>query len=103
MVSASRIPISVPVRKQLAGNFPDAHQIPAGHWFMMGDNRGESDDSRFWGPVPTGWIIGEAHRHLLASRPYRQSLEPATDSKQGLGRDAPRAGGQLERPTLVRL
>jgi signal peptidase I len=27
---------------------------------MMGDNRGESDDSRFWGPVPTGWIIGKA-------------------------------------------
>ncbi len=27
---------------------------------MMGDNRGESDDSRFWGPVPTGWIIGQA-------------------------------------------
>jgi signal peptidase I len=34
--------------------------IPAGHWFMMGDNRGESDDSRFWGPVPRKWIIGEA-------------------------------------------
>jgi len=34
--------------------------IPAGHWFMMGDNRGESDDSRFWGPVPTKWIIGGA-------------------------------------------
>lgn len=34
--------------------------IPPGHWFMMGDNRGNSDDSRFWGPVPTSWIIGEA-------------------------------------------
>jgi signal peptidase I len=34
--------------------------VPAGHWFMMGDNRGESDDSRFWGPVPTDWIIGPA-------------------------------------------
>ena len=41
-------------------NFPTPIKIPAGHWFMMGDNRGESDDSRFWGPVPTGWIIGEA-------------------------------------------
>ena len=34
--------------------------IPPGHWFMMGDNRGESDDSRFWGPVPRKWIIGGA-------------------------------------------
>ena len=41
-------------------NFPKPIRIPAGHWFMMGDNRGESDDSRFWGPVPTGWIIGGA-------------------------------------------
>ena len=41
-------------------NFPTPIKIPAGHWFMMGDNRGESDDSRFWGPVPTGWVIGQA-------------------------------------------
>jgi signal peptidase I len=41
-------------------NFPVPIRIPADHWFMMGDNRGESDDSRYWGPVPTGWIIGGA-------------------------------------------
>jgi signal peptidase I len=41
-------------------NFPTPIKIPAGHWFMMGDNRGESDDSRFWGPVPASWIIGGA-------------------------------------------
>jgi signal peptidase I len=41
-------------------NFPTPIKIPPGHWFMMGDNRGESDDSRFWGPVPTGWVIGDA-------------------------------------------
>ena len=34
--------------------------IPADHYFMMGDNRGSSDDSRFWGPVPRDWIIGGA-------------------------------------------
>jgi signal peptidase I len=41
-------------------DFPRPIKIPAGHWFMMGDNRGQSDDSRFWGPVPKKWIIGGA-------------------------------------------
>ena len=39
-------------------NFPIPITISAGHWFMLGDNRGESDDSRFYGPVPTSWIVG---------------------------------------------
>jgi signal peptidase I len=41
-------------------NFPGPIKSPVGHWFLMGDNRGESDDSRYWGPVPTGWIVGVA-------------------------------------------
>jgi signal peptidase I len=41
-------------------NFPRAIKVPPNDYFMMGDNRGESDDSRFWGPVPKAWIIGEA-------------------------------------------
>ena len=43
-----------------ACNLPDTIVIPPDHWFMMGDNRGASDDSRFWGPVPRKWIIGKA-------------------------------------------
>jgi signal peptidase I len=39
-------------------NFPTPIRIPAGHWFVMGDNRAEPDDSRLWGPVPTQWITG---------------------------------------------
>jgi signal peptidase I len=43
--------------------------IPAGHWFLLGDNRGESDDSRFWGPVPSAWIVGTAGRCVEACGP----------------------------------
>jgi signal peptidase I len=41
-------------------NFRKPITIPPGHYFMMGDNRGASDDSRFWGPVPNKWTIGVA-------------------------------------------
>jgi signal peptidase I len=41
-------------------DFPTTITIPPDHYFMMGDNRGASDDSRFWGPVPRDWIVGQA-------------------------------------------
>jgi len=41
-------------------DMPKTITIPPNDYFMMGDNRGVSDDSRFWGPVPKDWIIGEA-------------------------------------------
>lgn len=49
-----------PCGPNAACDFPTEITIPADHYFMMGDNRGESDDSRFWGPVPEEWIIGKA-------------------------------------------
>lgn len=43
-----------------ACNKPMPITVPPDHYFMMGDNRGASDDSRFWGPIPRKWIIGKA-------------------------------------------
>ena len=53
-------PYTLPCGSGGACNLPKTIKIPPDHYFMMGDNRGASDDSRFWGPVPANWIIGEA-------------------------------------------
>ena len=41
-----------------ACDFPQPVSVPEGHYYLLGDNRGAADDSRFWGAVPLEWIEG---------------------------------------------
>lgn len=41
-------------------NFRASITVPRGDYYMMGDNRPDSLDSRYWGPVPKAWLIGKA-------------------------------------------
>ena len=41
-------------------NLPGPVKIPAGEYYVMGDNRTDSEDSRFFGPIPKSLIVGRA-------------------------------------------
>jgi signal peptidase I len=49
--------------------------IPAGHYFMMGDNRDDSNDSRYWGTVDRNRIVGRASM-VMMSLDHQHYFEP---------------------------
>ncbi len=53
-------------------------RVPTGHYFMMGDNRDNSRDSRFFGFMPRAEIIGEA-KAVFVSGDLNHWLRPRFD------------------------
>lgn len=57
-LSESWLPSLVGECQQTSEHIPPT-TIASGHYFVMGDCRGDSDDSRYWGTVPIGNIVGK--------------------------------------------
>jgi signal peptidase I len=51
------------------------YTVPEGHYFFLGDNRDNSNDSRYWGPVPAAYIKGRA---LMVYWSFASDPEEAT-------------------------
>lgn len=65
-ISGYTLPEPYVLRPATTGSVP-AQLIPADSYFVMGDNREDSSDSRSWGVVPRSRIVGRARLVLWSS------------------------------------
>jgi signal peptidase I len=82
--------LAEPYAEQSAPSLPVPAQIvPAGCYFVMGDNRGNSRDSRHWGSLPQQLVVGRARLVLWSSGDgASESTAHAETTQQGRTRRA---------------
>jgi signal peptidase I len=52
-------------------NLSRPYKVPAGRYFVMGDNRGNSCDSRYWGPIAKSSIVGKVDLRIWPLTAFR--------------------------------
>ncbi|MCG6200408.1 signal peptidase I [Psychromonas antarctica] len=60
---------------QQPGTYAYEWVVPEGHYFMMGDNRDNSRDSRYWGFVPAQNLVGKAVAIWISFEFYRKDAD----------------------------